>query len=176
MTRYLTRKRYDVNRVGGIQYILENLGRGVAPAVDADDRSKRAKAKMKAKKAAEAAKLAAPAGKGKGGGKGNSDKLGVCYFHNTEAGCIKIAKECKFEHKKQSAAEAAKLVTPPGKESRANSPAAKKQPRSTSYCFKFISPGSCNDASCQFMHLTEDMVAEFKRSKEVLRKLHEKKP
>ena len=45
MTRYLTRKRYDVNRVGGIQYILENLGRGVAPAVDADDRSKRAKAK-----------------------------------------------------------------------------------------------------------------------------------
>ena len=28
----------------------------------------------------------------------------------------------------------------------------------------------------QFMHLTEDMVAEFKRSKEVLRKLHEKKP
>ena len=87
----------------------------------------------------------------------------------------------------KSAAEAAKLVKPPGKESRANSPAAKakakakskaepkKQPRSPSYCFKFISPGSCNDANCQFMHLTEDMVADFKRSKEVLRKPHEKK-
>ena len=122
--------------------------RGAAPAVDADDRSKCAKAKEKAKKAAEAAKLAAPAGKGKGGGKGNSDKLGLCYFHNTEAGCTKTAKGCKFEHKKLRAAEAAKLVKPPGKESRANSPAAKakakakskaepkKQPRSPSYCFK----------------------------------------
>ena len=52
----------------------------------------------------------------------------------------------------------------------------KAQPRSPSYCFKSISPGSCNDANCQFMHLTEDMIAEFKRSKEVLRKFHEKKP
>ena len=96
--------------------------------------------------------------------KGNSDKLGICYFHNTEAGCTKTAKECKFEHKKLSAAEAAKLVKPPGRESRANSPAAKPkakpkakagpkaQPRSPSYCFKLISPGSRNDASCQFMH------------------------
>ena len=147
------------------------------------------KIQKKAKEAAEAAKLAAPAGKGKGGGKGNSDKQGICYFHNTEAGCIKTAKECKFEHKKLSAAEAAKLVKPPGRESRANSPAGPKakakpkakagpkaQPRSPSYCFKFISPGSCNDANCQFLHLREDMVAEFKRSKEVLRKLHEKKP
>ena len=120
-------------------------------------------------------------------GKGNGNKPGVCYFHNTEAGCTKTAKECKFEHKKLSASEAAKLVMPPGRESRANSPAAKakakakpgakpNQQRSPSYCFKFISPGSCNDANCQFMHLTEDAVAEFSRSKEVLRKLHEKKP
>ena len=138
------------------------MGRGAAPAINADVKSKRAKAKAKrdakAKKEAEAAKLAAPAGKGKGGGKGNGDKLGVCYFHNTEAGCTKTAKECKFEHKKLSAAEAARLVKPPGRGSRANSPAAKakakakskadpkKQPRSPSYCFKFISPGSCNDA------------------------------
>ena len=189
MTRYLRRKRYDVNRVGGIQSTYsENMGRGAAPAVDDDAKSKRAKAKKKARDAAKAAKLAAPAGKGKGGGKGNSDKLGVCYFHNTEAGCIKTAKECKFDHKKLSAAEAAKLVKPPGRESRANSPAAKAkakakakagpkvQPRSPSYCFKFMSPGSCNDTNCQFMHLTGDMVAEFKRSKEVLHKLHEKKP
>ena len=89
---------------------------------------------------------------------------------------------------KLSTAEAAKLVKPPGRESRANSPAAKakaeakskaepkKQPRSPSYCFKFISPGSCNDANCLFMHLTEEAVAEFKRSKEALRKLQEKKP
>ena len=125
MTRYLKRKRYDVNRVGGIQSILKNMGRGAAPAVDDDAKSKRAKAKQKkkAKEAAEAAKLAAPAGKGKGGGKGNSDKLGICYFHNTKAGCIKTAKGCKFEHKKLRAAEAAKLVKPPGRESRANSPA-----------------------------------------------------
>ena len=97
MTRYLTRKRYDVNRAGGNQSILKNMGRGAVPAVDADDKSKRAEAKKarkaaEAKKAAEAAKLAAPAGKGKGGGKGNGEKLGVCYFHNTEAGCTKIAK------------------------------------------------------------------------------------
>ena len=77
---------------------------------------------------------------------GNSDKLGICYFYNTEAGCTKTAKECKFEHKKLSAAEAAKLVKPPGRESRANSPAGlqakakpkakagpKAQPRSPSY-------------------------------------------
>ena len=147
------------------------------------------RAKEAAKLAREAAKLAAaPAGKGKGGGKGNGAKLGVCYFHNTEAGCAKIAKECKFEHKKLSAAEAAKLVKPPGRDSRANSPAGpkakakpktkagpKSQPRSPS--FKFKAPGGCNDTNCQLMHLTEDMVAEFKRSKEVLRrKLHEKKP
>ena len=93
MTSYLTRKRYDVNRVGGIQSILKNMGRGAAPAVDNDAKSKRAKAKKKkrAKEAAEAAKLAAPAGKGKGGGKGNSDKLGIFYFHTTEAGCTKTA-------------------------------------------------------------------------------------
>ena len=102
-------------------------------------------------------------------------------------GAIKLPR-CKFEHKKLSAAEAAKLVKPPGRESRANSPAAKakakakskaetkKQPRSPSYCFKFISPGSCNDANCLYMHLTEEAVAEFKRSKEALRKLQEKKP
>ena len=89
---------------------------------------------------------------------------------------------------KLSASEAAKLVKPPGRESRANSPAAKakakakskaepkKQPRSPSYCFKFISPGSRNDANCLFMHLTGEAVAEFKRSKEALRKLQEKKP
>ena len=151
-------------------------------------KTKKARKAAEAKKAAEAAKLAAPAGKGKGGGKGNGEKLGVCYYHNTEAGCTKIAKECKFEHKKLSAAEAAKLGKPSGRESRANSPAAKskakakskaepkRQLRSPSYCFKFISPGPCNDANGQSMHLTEDMVAEFKRSKEVLRKLHEKKP
>ena len=80
------------------------MGRSAVPAVDTDDKSKRAKAKKarraaEAKKVAEAAKLAAPAGKGKGGGKGSGEKLGVCYFHITEAGCIKIAKECKFEHK-----------------------------------------------------------------------------
>ena len=135
MTRYLTRKRYDVNRVGGIQSILKNMGRGAAPAVDADAKSKRAKAKKtkkKAKEAAEAAKLAAPAGKGKGGGKGNSDKLGICYFHNTEAGCTKIAKECKFEHEKLSATEAAKLVKPHGRESRANSPAARAKAKAKS--------------------------------------------
>ena len=190
MTRYLTRKRYDVNRVGGIQSILKNMGRGAAPAVDDDAKSKLARAKKKAKDAAKAARLAAaPAGMGKGGGKGNSDKLGTCYFHNMEAGCTKTAEECKFEHKQLSAAEVAKLVKPPGRESRANSPAGPKakakpkakagpkaQPRSPSYCFKFISPASLNDANCQFMHLTEDMVAEFQRSKEVLRKLHDKKP
>ena len=100
MTRHLTRKRYDVNRVGGIQSILKNM----APAVDDDAKSKRAKVKKKkkkAKEATEAAKLAAPAGKGKVGGKGNSDKLGICHFHNTEAGCTKTAKECNFEHKKR---------------------------------------------------------------------------
>ena len=94
MARYLTRKWYDVSRACGIQFILKNMGRGAAPAVDDDTKSKRAKAKKKAKDAAKAARLAAPAGKGKDGGKGNSDKLGVCYFHNTEAGCIKTAKEC----------------------------------------------------------------------------------
>ena len=47
MTKYLTRKRYDVNRVGGIQSILENMGRGAAPAVDDDIMSKRAKAKKR---------------------------------------------------------------------------------------------------------------------------------
>ena len=193
MARYLTRSgTYDVNRAGGIQSILKNIGRGAAPAVDAGGMFKRVKAKAKkgakAKKEAEAAKLAAPAGKGKGGGNGNGDKLGVCYFHNTEAGCIKTARECKFEHKKLSAAEAAKLVKPPGKESRANSPAAKAkakakakagpkaQPRSPSFCFKFISPGSCNDANCLFMHLTEEAVAELLGSREALRKLQEKKP
>ena len=154
--------------------------------------SKRAKAKAKkdskAKKEAEAAKPAAPAGKGKGGGKGNSNKLGVCYFHNTEAGCTKTAEECKFERQKLSAAEVAKLVKPPGRESRANSPAAKakakakpgakpnQQLRSPSYCFKFTYPVSCNDANCLLKHLTEEAVAEFKRSKEALRKLQEKKP
>ena len=71
MTRYLTRKQYDVNHDGGVQSILKNMGRGAAPAVDDDAKSKRAKAKKKkkAKEAAEAAKLAAPAGKGKGGGR-----------------------------------------------------------------------------------------------------------
>ena len=101
--------------VPGVQSILKNVGRGALPAVDTDGKSKRANAKAKkdakAKKEAEAAKLAAPAGKGKGGGKGNSNKLGVCYFHNTEAGCTKTAKECKFEHRKLSVSEAAKLVT-----------------------------------------------------------------
>ena len=142
MTRYLTRKRYDVNRVGGIQSILENMGRGAAPAVDDDAKSQRAKAKKKARDAAKAAKLAAPAGKGKGGGKGNSDKLGVCYFHNTEAGCIKTAKECKFDHKKLSAAEAAKLVKPPGRESCANSPAAKAKAKAKAKAGPKVQPRS----------------------------------
>ena len=125
--------------MGGNQSIPENLGRGAALAVD-DDATPSTRAKAKAKKAREAAKLAkeaaklakeaaklaaAPAGKGKGNGKGNSAKLGVCYFRHTEAGCTKTAKECKFEHKRLSAAEAAKLVKPPGRDSRANSPAAK---------------------------------------------------
>ena len=136
---------------------------------------------------------AAPADKGKGTGKGSSSKLGVCYFHNTEAGCTKTAKECKFEHKKLSAAEAAKLVKPPGSDSRASSPDGKKPgakakaepkakagakagPKSPSYCFKSAGPQGCTDKNCQFMHLTEDMVAEYKRSQAVLRKLHETKP
>ena len=69
---------------------------------------------------------AAPADKGKGAGKGSSPKLGVCFFHNTEAGCTKSAKECKFEHKKLSPAEAAKLVKPASRDSRATSPGGKR--------------------------------------------------
>ena len=192
MSRYLTRKRYDVNRVGGVQSIIRNMGgRGATPAVEGDaPLSKRAKAK--AKKGAKVTKaVAAPADKGKGAGKGTRDKIGVCYFHNTEAGCTKTAKECKFEHKKLSAAEAAKLVKPPGRDSRASSPSpggkrpgakakpkagAKAKPKTPSYCFKYASSQGCQDKDCQFMHLPEDMVAEYKRSQGVLRKLQEKKP
>ena len=135
---------------------------------------------------------AAPADKGKGTGKGSSSKLGVCFFHNTEAGCTKSAKECKFEHKKLSPAEAAKLVKPAGRDSRATSPSTRPKPgakakpgpkakpkagpKSPSYCFKYASPQSCNDRNCQFMHLPEDMVAEYKRSQGELRKLYDKKP
>ena len=75
-------------------------GRGATPAVEGDvPTSKRAKAKAK-KAAKEAKATAAPADKSKGNGKGARAKIGVCYFHNTEAGCIKTAKEFKFEHKK----------------------------------------------------------------------------
>ncbi len=109
-----------------------------------------------------------------------------------EAGCTKSAKECKFEHKKLSPAEAAKLVKPAGRDSRATSPGTKAKPgakakpgpkgkpkagpKSPSYCFKYASPQSCNDRNCQFMHLPEDMVAEYKRSQGELRKLYDKKP
>ena len=158
MTRYLTRKWYDVNRAGGIYSILKNKGRGAAPAVDTDAKSKRAKAKAKrdakAKKEAEAAKLAAHAGKGKGGGKGNGDKLGVCYFHNTDAGCTKTARECKFEHKKLSAAEAAKLVKPPGRESRANSPAAKAKAKSKAEPKSSPAPLATASNSFLLVHVT----------------------
>ena len=84
-------------------------------------------------------------------------------------------------------------MKPAGRDSRASSPggkrpgakaksgpkdkaSAKAGPKSPSYCFKYASPQSCNDKNCQFMHLLEDMVAEYKRSQGVLRKLHEKKP
>jgi hypothetical protein len=128
MNRYLTRKRYDVNRTGGVQSLIKNMGgRGAAPAVEGEtSQSKRAKAK--AKKAKEAKAIAAPADKGKGAGKGSAPKLGICFFHNTEAGCTKSAKECKFEHKKLSPSEAAKLVKPAGRDSRASSPSAKAKP------------------------------------------------
>ncbi len=189
MNRYLTRKRYDVNRTGGVQSLIKNMGgRGAAPAVEGGTSKK---AKAKAKKAKEAKAIAAPADKGKGAGKGSSPKLGICFFHNTEAGCTKSAKECKFDHNKLSPAEAAKLVKPAGRDSRATSPggkrpgakakpgpkaSAKATPKSPSYCFKYSSPQGCNDKNCQFMHLPEDMVAEYKRSQGVLRKLHDKKP
>ena len=95
--------------------------------------------------------------------------------------------ECKLAHAKLSAAEAAKLQKPPGRDSRASSPAGgkgkgkakakagAKKSGNPSYCFKLSSPAGCNDSSCPYMHLSEDMVEEFKGSQKALKSL-EKEP
>ena len=121
----------------------------------------------------EAAKLAAaPAGKGKGGGKGNGAKRGVCYFHNTDVGCIKKAKECKFEHQPKLQSLSSPLAETPVqipllalrpklglklRQDLSHSPA----PLAT--VLRLMPPvGAMTLRNCQLMHLTEGMVAEFK--------------
>ena len=167
---------------------MKNLSGRAAPAESGDViPSKRAakraaataaSASVAAKAKAKAKPKAAPAGKGNGKRTG---KL-PCYFFNTGAGCNKIDKTCKFDHKKLSAAEATKLAKAPGRGSRASSPAcdpkfkakakpkacAKPQARSPSYCFKFVFAQGCNDTDCRLAHLSKDMVQEYARSQNVL--------
>ena len=94
---------------------------------------------------------------------------------------------CEFAQTKLSAAEAAQLQKPPGRDSRASSPAGgkgkgkakakagAKKSGNPSYCFEFSPPAGCNDSNCPYMRFSEDMVEEFKRSQKASKSL-EKKP
>ena len=96
-----------------------------------------------------------------------------------EKGNCKHGEDCKYQHPPKSAGAPATNTDGEGANASAKPKAkanAKAGPKKPSYCFKFAGPQGCTDKDCQFMHLTEDMVAEYKRSQAVLRKLHEKKP
>ena len=196
MENYMDRERYKTNRANDFHSMPSlaqrdgNL-RTDAPSVvdapggngpsEASERRKTKKQKQKAKAAAKAAAAPAPTPAGKGKGKGKEQRRNECYYFNQPGGCPKTIEECWFTHKKLSAAEVAQLVQPPSRAgSRGASPfggkaGAKAAPKanatgrkSPSYCFRHMKPGGGNDANCEFMHLGESMVGEFKRAGKVL--------
>ena len=126
-----------------------------------------------------------------GRGRGKAKKREKCYYLNQHGGCPKTAEECGFKHKKLPAAEVAKMAQPPSRAgSRAASPfgrrpgaKAKAAPKANAagrknpcYCFKSAKPGGCHDTNCEFMHLDEAMIEEFKRAGKVLQDNANTKP
>jgi len=151
------------------------------------------KPKAKAKsKSRSRSKSREPKSREKGGGKGRSKsqpppgQRRPCYYHN-HGGCNKSAKDCPYEHRTLSKADADKLERPrsasrPGKEGKGKGKGKGKGGKGkgkgksdkdkgkgnhndqVSWCKAFLTQAGCPNTTCSKPHLPEGVVEEIKRA------------